>query len=77
MQLALVDRAKLGDGKAFDALARTVVDVDGSIVWIDGETFQGAGPGPAGDPADHRLDRLRVVSARTHGGGPADRRRLQ
>jgi hypothetical protein len=46
-------------------------------VWIDGETFQGAGPGPAGDPADHRLDRLRVVSARTHGGGPADRRRLQ
>jgi hypothetical protein len=23
-----------------------IVDVDGAIVWIDGETFKGAGPGP-------------------------------
>jgi hypothetical protein len=24
-----------------------IVDVDGTIVWIDGETYEGAGPGPA------------------------------
>ena len=24
-----------------------IIDVDGSIVWIDGETYKGAGPGPA------------------------------
>jgi hypothetical protein len=23
-----------------------IVDVDGKLVWIDGETFKGAGPGP-------------------------------
>jgi len=26
-----------------------IVDVDGKLVWIDGETFKGAGPGPAQD----------------------------
>ena len=23
-----------------------IIDVDGTIVWIDGETYKGAGPGP-------------------------------
>jgi hypothetical protein len=38
-----------------------IVDVDGTIVWIDGETFQGRRRrARKAAPADHRLDPVRV-----------------
>ena len=39
-----------GDERYISALGATmrvwIIDVDGKIVWIDGETYKGAGPGP-------------------------------
>ncbi|HSO29254.1 MAG TPA: hypothetical protein VLS28_05080, partial [Candidatus Sulfomarinibacteraceae bacterium] len=35
-----------------------IVDVDGAIVWIDGETYEGAGPGP-GQEIQQIVDSIR------------------
>jgi hypothetical protein len=39
-----------GEARYISALGATmrvwIIDVDGTIVWIDGETYKGAGPGP-------------------------------
>ncbi len=39
-----------------------IIDVDGTIVWIDSESFEGAGPEvDQTHPAGHRLDPVRVA----------------
>lgn len=50
-----------GNERYISALGATmrvwIIDVDGTIVWIDGETYKGAGPGP-GQEIQHIIDSI-------------------